>query len=405
MRIMLVNVFQDWGSTGRIVTNLAEYMQQCGHTPILCYRDGSETDGERNFCIGRRLETALSYRLAFYLGKPHGFAWLSTMRLISAIRKTKPDVLNLHSINGSYINIVGLIRWLKWKKIPTVITHHSEYLYTGSCTHAVTCKKWVNGCHDCDKQREYHLSRYWDSSADAYRRMQCAFDGFLNCSAVAVSDWVLNRAVQSAIMKGIRHVTIENGVDESVFYPRCTEPLRTELGLQDKKVVFFSSACFTDREDDNKGGRYIIELAQKLSKYDICVVVAALTIEMQRQYDNVLVVGSVTDPNKLAEFYSLADVMVLASKRETFSMPLAEAMMCGTPVAGFCAGGPETIAIPDYSRFSDYGDTDSLCADVVALMEENFDRNEMSEAARSKYSLRVMCQRYCEVIEEAVKEK
>ncbi len=70
--------------------------------------------------------------------------------------------------------------------------------------------------------------------------------------------------------------------------------------------------------------------------------------------------GSITDKLRLAMLYAMADVTVLTSKRETFSMVCAESLCCGTPVVGFKAGAPERIALPEYSAFCEYGDLAAL---------------------------------------------
>ena len=57
----------------------------------------------------------------------------------------------------------------------------------------------------------------------------------------------------------------------------------------------------------------------------------------------------VEDQSELAAFYSLADVTLLTSEKETFSMVCAESLCCGTPVVGFQAGAPEGISLPAVS--------------------------------------------------------
>ena len=58
---------------------------------------------------------------------------------------------------------------------------------------------------------------------------------------------------------------------------------------------------------------------------------------------NIILLGKVTDQKKLAKLYSLADMTLLTSRKETFSMVTVESLCCGTPVVGFRAGGPEQI--------------------------------------------------------------
>ena len=86
----------------------------------------------------------------------------------------------------------------------------------------------------------------------------------------------------------------------------------------------------------------------------ICfVVVGPISKITSNLPKNIILLGSVTDSIKLAKLYSLANVSILTSKRETFSMVCAESLSCGTPVVGFEAGAPEQISLPNYTLWSD----------------------------------------------------
>ena len=98
--------------------------------------------------------------------------------------------------------------------------------------------------------------------------------------------------------------------------------------------------------------------------------------------------------SELAKFYSLADVTLLTSKRETFSMVVAESLSCGTPVVGFQAGAPETITIPEYSSFTEFGNVELLCEKIEKILSVKFNKQEISDKARIKYSLESMVGNY-----------
>lgn len=111
---------------------------------------------------------------------------------------------------------------------------------------------------------------------------------------------------------------------------------------------------------------------------------------------NIINVGDIKDAERLAEYYSMADVFVLCSKRETFSMTTAEALCCGTPVVGFLAGAPETIALKQYSSFVPYGDVTSLKREVENVLKEERGRDaeQIAKEAKRRYSEEVMFQNY-----------
>jgi glycosyltransferase involved in cell wall biosynthesis len=110
----------------------------------------------------------------------------------------------------------------------------------------------------------------------------------------------------------------------------------------------------------------------------------------------------------MAEYYSRADLTVIASRRETFSMVCAESLCCGTPVAGFEAGGPESIAIPEYSAFARYGDVEALLGCVKKLITVK--RNEyiygnIAEQAAKLYDTEIMADQYLKIYRQLTGEK
>lgn len=73
-----------------------------------------------------------------------------------------------------------------------------------------------------------------------------------------------------------------------------------------------------------------------------------------------ILAGAVYDAERLTKFYSMADVFVLFSQKETYSMTCAEALCCGTPILGFKCGAPETIFLEPYATFVEYGDIECV---------------------------------------------
>jgi glycosyltransferase involved in cell wall biosynthesis len=98
----------------------------------------------------------------------------------------------------------------------------------------------------------------------------------------------------------------------------------------------------------------------------------------------------------------MADVTLLTSKKETFSMPVAESLCCGTPLVGFYAGGPESIAIEEYCEFVDYGNVDLLCEKLTQAMNKTFDKKKIAERAKAKYSAQTMAEEYTKVYKEII---
>ena len=116
--------------------------------------------------------------------------------------------------------------------------------------------------------------------------------------------------------------------------------------------------------------------------------------------ENVIFLGNIKNQQELASYYALADVTILTSKRETFSMVTAESLCCGTPVAGFLAGAPEQIALREYSKFVEWGSVELLKDAAESFLYRHVNSYEVAALAKNRYSKQVSANRYCELYAE-----
>ena len=290
-----------------------------------------------------------------------------------------------------------------------MLTLHAEFMYTGGCGHSIECLQWSthNGCgfsEKCPRYRsEFHS--YFDRSSTMWRRMRNAFDGFNNNLIVtSVSPWLMERAKQSPILGDKKHCVVFNGLDTSVFHSYTkedNETLKDELGIKSKKVVFHATPNFNNLKGHIKGGLYVIELAKKM--VEVTFVVAGPKNGEFVLPNNVISLGRVLDQNRLAKLYSMADVTLLTSQRETFSMVTAESLCCGTPVIGFKAGGPEGIALQEYSEFLEYGDINKLISVMKVTLNKTKDPYIVVEA-KKKYDKEIIIREYIDVYKRLCEE-
>ena len=151
-----------------------------------------------------------------------------------------------------------------------------------------------------------------------------------------------------------------------------------------------------------KGGEHVLEMARRCPDYEFVIVGSEGHDETLK---NVHFVGKINDQKELSKYYSMADVCLLTSVRETFSMVCAESLCCGTVVAGFEAGGPEKIALPQYSQFVEQGNDDNL-EDALRNMAEQFhDKRMVSEAGIINYGQKTMCEKYYRVYRSLYKKQ
>lgn len=401
MKVLQVNCVYRQGSTGKITYDLHRGLLDAGAASVVCYGRGGRVREPGVYKTCPEWYSKFNHALTMVTGVMYGGCLFSTGRLLSIIQKERPDVVHLQCINGYFVNIYRLVDWLKRHRVKTVLTLHAEFMYTANCGHALDCERWRTGCGACPRRRSETKSLLLDGTAVSWRRMKRAFDGFDDGLIVtSVSPWLKERAERSPILAGKRHRVVLNGVDTGVFHPYDTADLRQKHNCEEKKVIFHATPAFSADPDHIKGGRYVLELAERMP--DVRFLVAGSCVGEIRPPENMVLLGKISDQALLARYYSMADVTLLTSKRETFSMVTAESLCCGTPVVGFRAGGPEQIALRQYSRFIDYGNIEEL-ANAVAEAVSHCKNSNISVLARSTYAVSKAVQDYMDCYRDLFK--
>jgi putative colanic acid biosynthesis glycosyltransferase len=230
----------------------------------------------------------------------------------------------------------------------------------------------------------------FDRTSVSWNKMKDAFFGFNeNLLVTSVSPWLMNRAKRSPILADKNHRVVLNGIDTENVFHITNNNLKKQLGCEGKKVILHVTASFTR---PIKGGKYVIELAKRMPEY--CIVLVG---NKERNLDlptNIIDVGYTENQRELAAYYSMADILLLTSEKETFCMPVAESLCCGTPVVGFRAGAPEQIALSGYSEFVEHGDIDALETTVRKWIEMSADKEVLAEKAKQVYSKEKMGKEY-----------
>ena len=84
-------------------------------------------------------------------------------------------------------------------------------------------------------------------------------------------------------------------------------------------------------------------------------------------------------------------------------MVTAESLCCGTPIVGFKAGGPESIAINEYSDFVEYGNLEQFESSVRKFIGSEINKQLLSNIAREKFSKEAMTNGYLKVYTQLLK--
>lgn len=404
MKILQINNVYDVGSTGKLTSALHTGLQMDGYASVVLYGRGPDSDETDVYRLCNNLYGKLNHLRGNLLGAPYGGCILSTRKAIAMICREKPDVVHLQCLNGYFINIYKLIAWLRDHRIPTVLTLHAEFMYTGNCGHSLDCERWKASCGHCAVFRKATGNYFFDRTRSNHRKMQKAFSTFnKNLIVVSVSPWLERRAKMSSILGSKEHSVIFNGVDTSIFCRRNIPDLRDKYHTQYRNIIFHATAMFRDDEDDLKGGWYVLQLARRMPSV-LVIVAGKYQLSTDDLPENLILLGEIQNQRLLADYYTLADLTLITSKRETYSMVCAESLCCGTPVVGFCAGAPEMISLPNYSEFISQRSEYLLeqCIQRWLTKRESLSSEEIKACAHKVYDISRMVREYENIYRRAL---
>jgi glycosyltransferase involved in cell wall biosynthesis len=89
--------------------------------------------------------------------------------------------------------------------------------------------------------------------------------------------------------------------------------------------------------------------------------------------------------------------------QEPFGLVVAEALACGTPVAGFKMGALPDLVSAETGVLVEFGDIDALAAALRTAMK--LDRRVISNYAREQFDIKIMIERYEQLLERVAENK
>ncbi len=294
------------------------------------------------YIIGDEKSVKIHGLLSRLSGKQGYFSKGNTRKLIGYIEELKPDIVHLHNLHANYINLPMILEYLAKKDIATVISLYDCWFFTGKCMHYTTagCYKWQSECKNCPQLHEGNDSWFFDKSNEVFKDRVRLFNAIPRLGIIGISDWITDECRKSAIAKNAKIIQREYlWIDMNKFKPRDGDAIREKLNIKDKFVIL----GVAEQWGKPKGLDRFIELAEKLDDDKVIVLVGSPDPDTQLP-DNVLAVGRTDSQEKLAEYYSMADVFLTFSYQETFGKVSAEALSCGTPVICYnSTANPELV--------------------------------------------------------------
>lgn len=377
MKIVFINSVYGCGSTGKIIKNLYEkFSSDSFFEPYVISRKGLKTDDKKIMYKTFKLESKIHHFFSLFTGNMYGGMLFSTLRIKRTISKIKPNIVNVHCLNGYYVNLYELLKWLAKKQYKTVLTMHADFMMTGNCGIAGSCNKYLTGeCSGCEKVKEFNGKFSLNRTHKFYKKLKKALSYFSEekLKISCVSPWLEKRYCESELYSRFTNVSIFNPVDNLFFSSGKINPFK-----EGTNVIYVTPDIY----DENKSG-YLIEDIAKVRPDVNFYVICTKDVEYHFNNSNITYIKGGVTQEALRDYYYFADATLILSKRETFSMAAAESLACGTPVIGFKCGGPETICVPQYSLFFDRNNLDQL---AKSICKNVFNKKEVIDAAMDCYS-------------------
>lgn len=338
MKIVQINAVYGYGSTGVIVKDLQRMCQQEGWQCHVVY---SHTDQQviDGFHMGNMFSDKIHSALCRISGKQGYFSKISTWRLLRYLDSLQPDIVHLHNLHGSYINLPMLLGHIAKHKIKTVVTLHDCWFYTGGCSHytVVGCDRWKAHCGHCPRRYNEFPALLWDGSEKQLADRVRLFGAIKNLTVVGVSQWIMNEAKQK-VFRHTHSLFIHNGIDTEFFHTVASS-FRRKYQLEDKFVILApANKWFLDvnKETFNYFASHLTD--------NMVMVFIGNGAEEGRMNERMLNVGFVAPREEIRTIYSSADVMVNCTREESLSLLNIEVQACGTPVVTYAnTGVRETV--------------------------------------------------------------
>lgn len=327
MRVLQINSLSRIQSTGRICAEISDYLNANGGEGYIAYADGIPY--EYGYKIGNIFDIKVHALLSRIFGTQAYFSKHSTKRLLNYIETLKPDIIHLHNLHANYINLKLLLEYLALKDIPTVITLHDCWFFTGKCTHYTldNCFRWKTECYDCPRLKKDNKSWFFDRTSKMHKDKKDWFGLIPRLAVVGVSEWITNEAKKSILSSAQIITKIYNWVDFDIFKPVNPNNILHTLGIRNKFVILGVATNWSN----TKGLDKFIELSTKIEVDTVIVLIGRLK-HTKKLPENIIHINETHNKYDLATYYSMADIFINFSLEETFGIVTAEALACGTPV-------------------------------------------------------------------------
>lgn len=399
--LLQINVDANNGSNGSIARDIGTIALLKGWKSYIAYGRRRIPCDSKLIRIGNDFDIKI-HGLLTRLFDLHGLgSIIATKLFIRKVRKIKPDIVHLHNIHGYFINYKILLEYLTKENIPIVWTFHDCWPFTGHCGYfeKYKCVKWKTQCNNCPAVYDYPTSYFFDRSRQAFELKKRLFTAPTQLYVTTVSGWLKGLVEDSFFSKYPIHI-VYDGIDTESFCHRDSN-LKEQYGIRDKCVLMSAAANWSKA----KGWNDYIKLSTMLPD-DCVIMLLGVTDEQKKDLpEKIIAVPRQEGKEKLAEYYSMADILLNLSYQETFGMTTAEAMSSGTPGISYNVTACPELITPETGIVVEAGNMHQILEAIYEIKKNG--KNYYSKACRQRvidnFDFKKVNNKFFEIYEEILK--
>lgn len=297
------------------------------------------------------------------------------------------DVIHIHWANHGFVNLKELNKWNK----PIVWTLRDMWAFTGGCHYSFSCEKFKSHCGSCpslDSKKEKDISYYGFKRKIKYLKSS-------NVKWVAISSWMKDEAIESAILKNKNIKVIYSGVDSSNFICKNKADLRKKYGYNtNDKIVLIGAGNIRSKY---KGFDFVLQVLQQANKNIKVITFGSGTFKSNEIPQDFIHFGVVKN-EQLNELYSVSDLFFGPSIAEAMGKTFLEAQFSGIPVLCFKNTGPEDIVLHKITGYSaKYEELNDLISGFNFCLNNEFDANTIRNRSVELFDIKKVAKDYIDI--------
>ncbi len=220
-------------------------------------------------------------------------------------------------------------------------------------------------------------------------------------AVTAVSNSLVNQTYD--LINPDKHIeTVYNFIDDRIYHKTDAAALKEQLEIQEDEKVIIHVSNFRAVKRVNDVVKAFAKISDSMPAKLLMVgdgpemtIVNKLVKQLSLE-DQVIFLGK---QESLEELYSISDLLLLLSEKESFGLVALEAMACGVPCIGTNVGGlPEVIIHGETGYICKIGDIEDISQKAISLLNDGNLHRKFSERSldmvRTKFKSENIVEQY-----------